>query len=67
MLPTLDATAGKDNVSLHLPYGRRGLFIYQEKIRAILLFRGAPKGKPSLKQLHIILGFYIDESGFVLE
>jgi metal-dependent amidase/aminoacylase/carboxypeptidase family protein len=44
MLPTLEATAGKDNVSITpAVMGAEDFSFYQEKIRAILLLGGAQR------------------------
>jgi metal-dependent amidase/aminoacylase/carboxypeptidase family protein len=56
MLPTLEASAGKDNVSITpAVMGAEDFSFYQEKFRAILFFRGAKKASQYLKQLRIIL------------
>jgi metal-dependent amidase/aminoacylase/carboxypeptidase family protein len=67
MLPTLEESAGKDNVSITpAVMGAEDFSFYQEKFRAILFLEALLKASQYLKQLRIILRFYIDESGFVL-
>ncbi|PKH67708.1 amidohydrolase [Flavobacterium sp. ALD4] len=69
LLPTLEATAGKDNVSITpAVMGAEDFSFYQEKIPGLYFFLGgAPKGKPiSETAPHHTPDFYIDESGFVL-
>jgi amidohydrolase len=69
MLPTLEASAGKDNVSITpATTGAEDFSFYQEKIPGMYFFLGgAPKGKPiSETAPHHTPDFYIDESGFVL-
>jgi amidohydrolase len=69
MVPTLEATAGKDNVYITPAVtGAEDFSYYQEKIPGLYFFLGgAPKGKPiSETAPHHTPDFYIDESGFVL-
>jgi amidohydrolase len=69
MLPTLEASAGKDNVSITpATTGAEDFSFYQEKIPGMYFFLGgATKGKPiSETAPHHTPDFYIDESGFVL-
>lgn len=69
MVPTLEATAGKENVSITPAVtGAEDFSYYQEKIPGLYFFLGgAPKGKPiSETAPHHTPDFYIDESGFVL-
>ncbi|MBG6109766.1 amidohydrolase [Flavobacterium sp. CG_9.10] len=69
MVPTLEATAAKDNVYITPAVtGAEDFSYYQEKIPGLYFFLGgAPKGKPiSETAPHHTPDFYIDESGFVL-
>ena len=69
MVPTLEATAGKDNVYITPAVtGAEDFSYYQEKIPGLYFFLGgAPRGKPiSETAPHHTPDFYIDESGFVL-
>lgn len=69
MIPTLEATAGKENVSITPAVtGAEDFSYYQEKIPGLYFFLGgAPKGKPiSETAPHHTPDFYIDESGFLL-
>jgi metal-dependent amidase/aminoacylase/carboxypeptidase family protein len=69
MVPTLEATAGKDNVSITpAVMGAEDFSFYQEKIPGLYFFLGgAPKGKPLAETApHHTPDFYIDESGFLL-
>ncbi|MFV8362068.1 amidohydrolase [Flavobacterium sp. ZT3P35] len=69
MIPTLEATAGKENVSITPAVtGAEDFSYYQEKIPGLYFFLGgAPKGRPiSETAPHHTPDFYIDESGFLL-
>ena len=69
MIPTLEATAGKENVSITPAVtGAEDFSYYQEKIPGLYFFLGgAPKDKPiSETAPHHTPDFYIDESGFLL-
>lgn len=69
MLPSLEATAGKDHVRLKPPVtGAEDFSFYQEKIPGLFIFLGGmPKGGDPLKApSHHTLDFFIDESGFTL-
>ena len=69
MIPTLEASAGKENVSITPAVtGAEDFSYYQEKIPGLYFFiGGAPKGKPiSETAPHHTPDFYIDESGFLL-
>ncbi len=69
MIPTLEVTAGKENVSITPAVtGAEDFSYYQEKIPGLYFFLGgAPKGKPiSETAPHHTPDFYIDESGFLL-
>ena len=69
MLPTLNATAGAENVMLKPPVtGAEDFSFYQEKVPGLFLFLGGmPKGVNPLKTAaHHTPDFYIDESGFSL-
>ena len=69
MVPTLEGTAGKANVSITPAVtGAEDFSYFQEKIPGLYFFLGgAPKGKPiSETAPHHTPDFYIDESGFVL-
>ncbi|MES2375344.1 MAG: amidohydrolase [Bacteroidota bacterium] len=69
MLPSLEATAGKDNVLLKPPVtGAEDFSFYEQKVPGIFFFLGGmPKGGDPLKApSHHTPDFYIDESGFTL-
>ena len=69
MVPTLEITAGKDNVSITPAVtGAEDFSYFQEKIPGLYFFLGgAPKGKPIEETApHHTPEFYIDESSFVL-
>ncbi|MFV8353464.1 amidohydrolase [Flavobacterium sp. XS2P14] len=69
MIPTLESTAGKENVSITPAVtGAEDFSYFQEKIPGLYFFiGGAPKGKPiSETAPHHTPDFYIDESGFLL-
>jgi amidohydrolase len=69
MLPTLQATAGVENLILrHAETGAEDFSFYEEKVPGIFLHLGGlPKGGDSLKApAHHTANFYIDESGFTL-
>ena len=69
MVPTLEITAGKDNVSITPAVtGAEDFSYFQEKIPGLYIFLGsAPKGKPIDETApHHTPDFYIDESSFVL-
>ncbi len=69
MLPTLQATAGKDNVMLKPPVtGAEDFSFYEEKVPGLFFFLGGmPKGgDPLTAPSHHTPDFYIDESGFTL-
>lgn len=69
MLPTLQATAGKDNVKLKAPVtGAEDFSFYQEKVPGLFFFLGAlPKGQDPLKApSHHTPDFFIDENSFNL-
>ncbi|RYY36908.1 MAG: amidohydrolase [Sphingobacteriaceae bacterium] len=69
MLPTLQATAGKDNVKLVPPVtGAEDFSFFQEKVPGLFFFLGGmPKGNdPAKAPPHHTPDFYIDESGFTL-
>jgi amidohydrolase len=69
MLPTLEATAGKDNVLLKPPVtGAEDFSFYEQKVPGIFFFLGGmPKGgDPLTAPSHHTPDFYIDESGFTL-
>jgi amidohydrolase len=69
MLPTLQATAGAENVLLKPPVtGAEDFSFYQQKAPGIFFFLGGmPKGEDPLKApSHHTPDFYIDESGFSL-
>jgi metal-dependent amidase/aminoacylase/carboxypeptidase family protein len=69
MLPTLEASAGKDNVSITpAVMGAEDFSYYQEKIPGLYFFLGgATKGKPlSETAPHHTPDFYVDERGFLL-
>jgi metal-dependent amidase/aminoacylase/carboxypeptidase family protein len=69
MLPTLQQTAGADNVMLRPPVtGAEDFSFYEEKVPGIFFFLGGmPKGgNPQTAPSHHTPDFYIDESGFSL-
>ncbi|MFD0766367.1 amidohydrolase [Mucilaginibacter lutimaris] len=69
MLPTLEATAGKENVLLRPPVtGAEDFSFYQQKVPGIFFFLGGmPKGGNSLTApSHHTPDFYLDEGGFTL-
>jgi amidohydrolase len=69
MLPTLEATAGKDNVLLKPPVtGAEDFSFYEQKVPGVFFFLGGmPKGgDPLTAPSHHTPDFYIDESGFTL-
>jgi amidohydrolase len=69
MLPSLQRTAGSQNVILRPPVtGAEDFSFYEEKVPGIFFFLGGmPKGGDPLKApSHHTPDFYIDESGFSL-
>jgi len=69
MLPTLQKTAGTENVLLRPPVtGAEDFSFYQEKVPGLFFFLGGmPKGQDPLKApSHHTPDFFIDESGFTL-
>ncbi len=69
MLPSLQATAGADNVKLKAPVtGAEDFSFYQEKVPGLFFFLGGmPKnGDPLKAPSHHTPDFFIDESGFAL-
>ncbi|MGV3547278.1 MAG: amidohydrolase [Pedobacter sp.] len=69
MLPTLQYTAGADNVKLKPPVtGAEDFSFYQEKVPGLFFFLGGmPKGQDPLKApSHHTPDFFIDESSFNL-
>ena len=69
MVPTLEITAGKDNVSITPAVtGAEDFSYFQEKIPGLYFFLGgAPKGKPIEETApHHTPDFYIGERSFVL-
>ncbi len=69
MLPSLQTTAGKENVRLaNAVTGAEDFAFYEEKVPGIFLnLGGMPKGSdPKKVSSHHTPDFYIDESGFVL-
>ncbi|RFZ81381.1 amidohydrolase [Mucilaginibacter terrenus] len=69
ILPTLQTTAGKNNVLLVPPVtGAEDFSFFQQKVPGIFFFLGGmPKGGNSLTApSHHTPDFYIDESGFTL-
>jgi amidohydrolase len=69
MLPSLQKTAGTDNVVLRPPTtGAEDFSFFQEKVPGLFIFLGGmPKGKdPAAVASHHTPDFFIDESGFVL-
>jgi len=69
MLPSLQASAGMDNVQLKPAVtGAEDFSFFQEKVPGLFIFLGGmPKGKDPLKTAaHHTPDFFIDESGFSL-
>jgi amidohydrolase len=69
MLPTLEASAGKENILLRPAVtGAEDFSFYQQKVPGLFFFLGGmPKGGDPLKApSHHTPDFYIDESGFTL-
>lgn len=69
MLPTLEASAGKENIMLRPAVTTAEDFsFYQQKVPGLFFFLGGmPKGTDPLKApSHHTPDFYIDESGFTL-
>jgi amidohydrolase len=69
MLPSLQKTAGTDNVVLRPPTtGAEDFSFFQEKVPGLFIFLGGmPKGKdPVTASSHHTPDFFIDESGFTL-
>jgi amidohydrolase len=69
MLPSLQHTAGAENVLLRPPVtGAEDFSFYQEKVPGLFFFLGGmPKGgNPLTAPSHHTPDFYIDESGFAL-
>jgi amidohydrolase len=69
MLPTLQATAGKENIILRkAETGAEDFSFYEEKVPGIFLHLGGlPKGGDPVKApAHHTPDFFIDESGFTL-
>ena len=69
MVPTLENSAGKENVILtEAVTGAEDFSFYQDKIPGLFFFLGGmPKGKKAEEMpSHHTPDFYIDESGFVL-
>jgi metal-dependent amidase/aminoacylase/carboxypeptidase family protein len=69
MVPTLESSAGKENVILtEAVTGAEDFSFYQDKIPGFFYFLGGmPKGKKAEEMpSHHTPDFYIDESGFVL-
>ncbi|SDQ00761.1 carboxypeptidase Ss1. Metallo peptidase. MEROPS family M20D [Mucilaginibacter sp. OK268] len=69
MLPSLQHTAGTENVLLRPPVtGAEDFSFYQEKVPGLFFFLGGmPKGQDPLKApSHHTPDFFIDESGFTL-
>jgi metal-dependent amidase/aminoacylase/carboxypeptidase family protein len=69
MLPTLQKTAGVENVVLRPAVtGAEDFSFFQQKVPGLFVFLGGmPKGKdPKTAPSHHTPDFYIDESGFVL-
>lgn len=69
MLPTLQKTAGTENVLLRPPVtGAEDFSFYQEKVPGLFFFLGGmPKGEDPIKApSHHTPDFFIDESGFTL-
>ncbi|MCJ8208263.1 amidohydrolase [Mucilaginibacter sp. RS28] len=69
MLPTLQSTAGKENVLLRQAVtGAEDFSFYEQKVPGLFIFLGGmPKGQdPAKAPSHHTPDFYIDESGFTL-
>lgn len=69
MLPTLEATAGKQNILLKPPVtGAEDFSFFEQKVPGIFFFLGGmPKGGNALTApSHHTPDFYLDESGFAL-
>ncbi|RYF21137.1 MAG: amidohydrolase [Flavobacteriales bacterium] len=69
MLPSLQLTAGKDNVKLKAPVtGAEDFSFFQEKVPGLFFFLGGmPKDQDPLKApSHHTPDFFLDESGFTL-
>lgn len=69
MLPTLEAVAGKENISLKPAVtGAEDFSFFQEKVPGLFIFLGGmPRGQDPLKApSHHTPDFFIDESGFTL-
>jgi amidohydrolase len=69
MLPTLEATTGKENLILrHAETGAEDFSFYEQKAPGIFMHLGGlPKGgDPLTAPAHHTANFYIDESGFSL-
>jgi amidohydrolase len=69
MLPSLQKTAGADNVVLTVPFtGAEDFSFYQQKVPGIFFnLGGMPKGEnPLTAPSHHTPDFYLDESGFKL-
>lgn len=69
MLPSLQRSAGTDNVKLKPPVtGAEDFSFFQEKVPGLFFFLGGmPKGQDSLKApSHHTPDFFLDESGFNL-
>jgi amidohydrolase len=69
MLPSLQATAGADNLLLRPPVtGAEDFSFYQQKAPGLFIFLGGmPKGQnPITAPSHHTPDFFIDESGFAL-
>jgi amidohydrolase len=69
MLPTLQYTAGADNVRLKPPVtGAEDFSFFQEKVPGLFFFLGGmPKDQDPLKApSHHTPDFFLDESGFIL-
>ncbi|RZK50896.1 MAG: M20/M25/M40 family metallo-hydrolase, partial [Pedobacter sp.] len=69
MLPTLQYSAGKENVKLKSPVtGAEDFSFFQEKVQGLFFFLGGmPKDQDPLKApSHHTPDFYLDESGFTL-
>jgi amidohydrolase len=69
MLPTLQATAGAENVSLrNAETGAEDFSFYEQKVPGIFIHLGGmPKsGDPATAPAHHTPDFFIDESGFTL-
>jgi amidohydrolase len=69
MLPTLQQTAGTDNVKLNVPItGAEDFSFYEQKVPGLFIFLGGmPKGgDPKTTPVNHSPDFFIDESGFPL-